>query len=254
MGSRYKGKVVLVTGGTSGIGRETSLAFAREGASVVITGRRDELGTKVAAELNEIGGGKGHFVKADITKPDDIERMVAETVSKYGRLDVAFNNAGLEGDLVPVTEQSIENYDRVFTANVRGVLLSMKHEIPAILKSGGGAIINNASIAGLIGMAGLSVYGASKHAVIGLTKSAALEWAKEGVRINAVAPAAIQTDMYDRFTGGDAAAKEQFVSYHPIGRVGTPDEIASAVLWLGSNEASFMVGHTLTVDGGFTAQ
>lgn len=254
MGSRFEGKVVLVTGGTSGIGRETALAFAREGASVVITGRREELGRKVAAELERIGEGRGHYVNADVAKPDDVKRMVAETVSKFGRLDVAFNNAGFEGDMVPVTEQTIENYDRVFTVNVRGVLLSMKHEIPAILESGGGAIINNASIAGLIGMAGLSVYGASKHAVIGLTKSASLEWGKEGIRINAVAPAAIETEMYDRFTGGDAKAKEQFASYHPIGRVGKPSEIAAAVLWLGSEEASFMVGHTLTVDGGFTAQ
>ncbi len=254
MNPRYEDKVVLVTGGTSGIGRETALAFAKEGASVVVTGRRAGLGAEVVAEIEQLESGRGHFIQADVTKPEDIERMVSETVSKFGRLDVAFNNAGLEGEVVPVTEQSLENYERVFSANVLGVLLSMKYEIPAMLETSGGSIINNASIAGLIGMPGLSVYAASKHAVIGMTKSASLEWGKEGVRINAVAPAAIETDMFERFTGGDDNAKAQFAEYHPIGRVGKPEEIASAVLWLGSDEASFMVGHTLTVDGGFTAQ
>jgi NAD(P)-dependent dehydrogenase (short-subunit alcohol dehydrogenase family) len=254
MSPRYEDKVVLVTGGTSGIGRETAIAFAREGASVMITGRRAGLGAEVVAEIEQLDSGRCHFLQADVTNLEDIQRMVSETVSKFGRLDVAFNNAGLEGDLVPLTEQTPENYEHVFSANVRGVLFSMKYEIPAMLKTGGGSIINNASIAGLIGMPGLSVYAASKHAVIGLTKSASLEWGKEGVRINAVAPAAIETEMFERFTGGDDDARAQFAGLHPIGRVGKPHEIASAVLWLGSDEASFMVGHTLTVDGGFTAQ
>ncbi len=253
MTASFSEKIVLITGGTSGIGEATAKAFAAAGARVAITGRRADRGQAVVDAI-QAAGGEAIFIQTDVTDTTQVEAMVAKTVEKFGGLDVAFNNAGLEGDLVPITEQTDANFDAVFNANVRGVMNSMKYQIPAMLKSGGGAIVNNSSIAGLIGMGGMSVYCASKHAVIGLTKAAALEWGKEGVRINAVCPAAIETDMYDRFTGDDADAQAYFASLHPIGRVGQPHEIADVVLWLCSDAASFMVGQSIPVDGGFTVQ
>ncbi len=251
----FENKVVLVTGGTSGIGRVTAVAFAREGAKVVVSGRREAEGQETVRQI-KAAGGEGIFVQADVAREADLAALVKATVDTYGRLDVAFNNAGIEGELGPVTDATEENYQRVFDINVKGVLLSMKHELPALLKSGGGSIINTSSVAGLVGMAGAAIYVASKHAVLGLTKSAALELAKQNIRVNAVSPAAIETDMFNRFTGGGAStdAGKYLAGLHPVGRVGNAEEVAAAVLFLASPAASFITGQSLAVDGGFTVQ
>ena len=251
----FANKVALVTGGTSGIGSATALAFAREGAKVVVSGRREKEGHEVVA-LIKGNGGEAIFVKTDVAKEADVKAFVAKTLSVYGRFDVAFNNAGIEGDAGKQThEQSVENYHAVMDINVLGVLLAMKHEVSAMLKNGGGAIVNNSSVAGLIGFAGVGVYVASKHAVIGLTKTAALEYATQGIRVNAVAPGGIETPMFDRFTSAlGTEAHDQIAALHPMGRTGRPGEIAEAVLWLCSGQASFVTGLTLAVDGGWTAK
>ncbi len=255
MSKQFENKVVLITGGTSGIGRATAVAFAREGAKVVISGRRKAEGAETVA-LVEKAGGKGIFLQSDVSDEEQVKKLVATVVDHFGRLDIAFNNAGVEGELAPLTEAKVETYNKVFDINVKGVFLSMKYEIPAMLKSGGGSIVNTSSIAGTIGMPAAGIYIASKHAVNGLTKTAALEVAKEGIRVNMVSPAAIQTDMLDRFIGDEQAEqkKQYFAGLHPVGRIGTPEEIASAVLYLSSPGASFITGHDLLVDGGFTVQ
>jgi len=251
--ARFTGKVVLVTGGTSGIGRATAIAFAKEGAKVVLSGRREKEGLAVVEEITKAGG-VAHFVQADVAKEADVKRLVEETVAKFGRLDAAFNNAGVEW-AGPLTEATETDYRRIFDINVWGVLVSMKHEIPAMLRAGGGAIVNTSSVAGHVGMAGASVYIASKHAVEGLTKTAALEFARQGVRVNAVAPAGIETDMLDRFTGGaESEQKKAFGEMHPVGRIGRSEEVAAAVLYLASDEAKFTTGISLPVDGGWLAQ
>lgn len=251
----FAGKVALITGGTSGIGAATALAFAHAGAHVVISGRREAEGEKVASEIRSRGV-KAAFVRGDVSSEADIERMVAASLSLNGTLDFAFNNAGIEGDLLkPVVDQTAENADRVFQINIRGVLLSMKHQIRAMLKAGGGRIVNNASIAGTIGFPGMSMYAASKHAVIGLTKCAALEYAKQNILVNSVSPGGIVTEMFDRLTGGpESDFAKQMAAMHPVGRAGHTNEIAAAVLWLCSPGSSFVTGHNLLIDGGFTAQ
>jgi NAD(P)-dependent dehydrogenase (short-subunit alcohol dehydrogenase family) len=255
MSKTFENKVVLITGGTSGIGRATAVAFAREGAKVVISGRRKTEGEETVALITKAGS-KGLFVQSDVSDEAQVKQLVQTTVDTFGRLDIAFNNAGTEGHPKPLTEASAEDYQQVFDINVKGVFLSMKHEIAAMLKTGGGSIVNTSSIAGTVGMAGAGIYIASKHAVNGLSKTAALEVAKQGIRVNIVSPAAIQTDMLDRFIGDESAdqKKAYFASLHPIGRVGQVDEIASAVLYLSSPGASFITGHDLIVDGGFTVQ
>lgn len=247
------GRVALVTGATSGIGLATAQAFARQGAKVVLAGRRQDKGEAAAGAIRETGG-DALFVQTDMDDDAQVEALIGRTVEHYGGLHAAFNNAGIEGDsFVPVHDQGLDNYERVFRTNVRSVLASMKHEIPAILQSGGGAIINNASIAGMIGFPGMSVYTASKHAVVGLTRAAAIEYAPQGIRINAVAPGGVETEMFDRFAG-DPEVRAQLDGMHPIGRAGRPEEIASAVLWLAAPENSFTAGTILPVDGAFTAQ
>jgi NAD(P)-dependent dehydrogenase (short-subunit alcohol dehydrogenase family) len=219
--STFNGKVALVTGGTSGIGKVTALAFAKGGAKVVISGRREAEGLAVVEEIKKAGG-DARFVRADVSREDDVKKLVEETVRHYGRLDVAFNNAGVEF-MQPLAEFSADEYRRVFDINVLGVFLSLKYEIPAMLKTVGGSVVNTSSIAGHIGMAGVSIYIASKLAVEGITKTAALEYAKQGIRVNAVAPAAIVTDMIDRFVGGETTDQGKYLaSLHPVGRMGRP--------------------------------
>lgn len=245
--------VVLITGALTGIGRATALAFAREGAAVVVSGRRDDAGHALAAELRALGA-RAEYLRADVRVEAEVRGLVEQSVERFGRLDVAVNNAGTEGQLGPVAEQSEANYRGTFDTNVLGTLLALKHEMRVMLKQGAGAIVNLSSVAGQVGIAGASVYAASKHAVEGLTKSAALEGAAAGVRVNAVAPGPVQTGMLDRFTGGNEEAKSGFLSSLPARRAGTPDEIAQAIVFLASDKARFLTGQCLAVDGGFTAQ
>lgn len=251
--SEFDGKVALITGGTSGIGTATAEAFASEGAKVVVTGRREEMGAEVIGKINA-DGGEAIFVRTDIQKSDDVKNMVAKTIEEFGRLDFAVNNAGVEQYFKPLADQTEEVYNMVMDTNVKGVWMSMKEEIPAMLETGGGAVVNTSSIAGVVGMANGPIYVASKHAVIGLTKSIALEFAKQNVRVNAVLPAAVETPMIDRFTQGQEEAYKYFESLHPVGRVGRPEEIADACVWLCSDKSSFVTGSSIRVDGGFTAQ
>ena len=246
--------VVLITGALTGIGRATALAFAREGATVVVSGRREPEGQALAAELLTQGAPATAFIRADVREEADVRGLVEQTVTRFGRLDVAVNNAGVEGQNGPIAEQSAENYDAIFDTNVRGVLFSLKHEMRAMLAQGSGAIVNLSSVAGLIGFAGASVYVASKHAVEGLTKSAALEGAAAGVRVNAVAPGPVQTDMMERFVGRSAEAKAGMLAANPSKRAATVDEIAQTIVFLASDKARYLTGQSLAVDGGMTAQ
>lgn len=252
MNTDYTGKVALVTGGTSGIGKATAIAFARAGAKVVLSGRREKEGAAVVAEIERLGGAAA-FVRADVAVEADVKAMVDFAVATYGRLDVAFNNAGVEW-MGPLEQATEAEYRRVFDINVWGVLNSMRHEIPAMLRTGGGAIVNTSSIAGHVGMAQVSIYIASKHAVEGFTKAVALEFAKQNIRVNAVAPAVIATDMVDRFAGKEGEMREYLKTLHPVGREGSSEEVAAAVLYLCSDAATFTTGVSLPVDGGFLAQ
>jgi NAD(P)-dependent dehydrogenase (short-subunit alcohol dehydrogenase family) len=252
MTTELEGKVALVTGGTSGIGRDTAVLFAKAGAKVVVAGRREREGQETI-ELVRAAGGEGLFVKADVSKAAEVETLVKKTVEKFGHLDAAFNNAGIEGVWVPIIRQSEEDWDRTIDINLKGVWLCLKYEIRQMLKQGGGgAIVNMASIAGLVGSAGAAAYGASKHGVLGLTKAAALETARNGIRINAVCPAAVETAMAERLFGEPEIHKAT-LGFHPMGRFGRPAEIAEAVVWMCSDRASFMTGQSLVLDGGFLA-
>jgi NAD(P)-dependent dehydrogenase (short-subunit alcohol dehydrogenase family) len=250
MASEFEGKVGLVTGGTSGIGRETAVLFAKAGAKVVVTGRREVQGNETI-EMVRAAGGDALFVKSDVSKAAEVETLIQKVVERFGRLDIAFNNAGIEGVQAPIVRQSEEDWDRTIAINLKGVWLCLKYEIRQMLKQGGGgAIVNMASIIGLIGTAGVAAYSASKHGVIGLTKTAALENAKSGIRINAVCPGFTETPMADRIFRAPAVRK-YVVDSHPIGRFGRPAEIAEAVVWMCSDRASFMTGQSLVLDGGF---
>jgi len=249
MSAELQNKVALVTGGTTGIGRDTAVLFANAGAKVVVSGRRETEG-KETSDLIRAAGGDGLFVKSDVSKPSDVQSLVQKTVEKFGRLDIAFNNAGIEGKWVPLIEQSLEDWDAVIDINLKGTWLCLKYEIQQMLKQGGGGtIVNMSSVAGLMGAAGAGVYCASKHGVIGLTRTAALEYAANGIRVNAVCPAVIETAMSDR-AFADPEANKRVLALHPIGRFGKPIEVAEAVLWLSSSKSSFMTGHYIVLDGG----
>ena len=248
----FEDKVVLITGGGSGIGRATALAFAREGARVVIGDRNVRCGAETVQIISDAGG-IASFRRTDVSVAADVEALVDHAMTTFDRLDLAFNNAGIEGEVRPLAEQSEANYDAVMETNVKGVWLCMKYEIPRMLEHGGGAIVNASSVAGLIGFPGIAIYAASKHAVIGLTKAAALEYSAQGIRINAVNPGLIDTEMADRLAAGVKTTKDGFVPLHPIGRIGRVEEVAETVLWLCSGRASFVTGHSMIVDGGFTA-
>lgn len=250
--SQFAGKVALVTGGNAGIGRAAAIEFAKQGAKVVVSGRREKEGHAVVAEIQGLGG-EAVFVRTDVSKATDVKAMIEQTLATFGRLDFAFNNAGVEQALTPLPDQTEETYDQIMDINVKGVWLSLKHEIPAMLKTGGGAIVNNSSVGGLIGFATIPIYIASKHAVNGLTKSVALEYAKQNVRVNAVAPGAIETRMFREFAAAPEV-KQALESAIPVGRVGQPEEIASVVIWLCSAGAAFTTGQIFAVDGGYTAQ
>lgn len=249
MAGNTKTPVVLITGALAGIGRATALAFAESDAKVVVSGRREDAGKKLVAELRERGA-EAEFIKADVRHEEDVRRLVDETVARFGRLDVAVNNAGTEGTPGPVVEQSAESYADIFDTNVLGVLLSMKHEMRVMSNQKSGSIVNISSVLGHIGMPGVSVYTASKHAVEGLTKSAALEGAAVGVRVNAVSPGPIETGMFNRFVGNNDEAKNGFLQTIPMKRAGRPEEVARLIVFLGSDNASYMTGASVPVDGG----
>src|ERR1700735_1139351 len=243
--------VILITGALTGIGRAAAIAFARKGATVVVTGRRDEAGKALAEELRALGA-EAEFINADVRDDDDVRALVDETVARFGRLDVAVNNAGTEGEVGPITDQTAETYSATFDTNVLGVILSMKHEVRAMQGQGSGSIINISSTYGHEAAAGASVYVGSKHAVEGISKSVALEIAKSGIRVNAVAPGPTDTGMLTRFTG-TSEIKAALMAGVPMGRLGLAEELASAIVFIASGEASFITGHILNVDGGHTA-
>ena len=253
MAGLTEGKVALVTGAGSGIGRATALVFAREGAKVVVSDIVVEGGEETVQQI-KAAGGEAIFVKADVSQAADVEALITQTVETYGRLDCAFNNAGIEGGVKPTIDCTEEEFARTIAVNLTGVWLCMKYEIQQMLSQGGGTIVNTASVAGLVGFPGLPDYVASKHGVLGLTKTAALEYAKSGIRVNAVCPGVIQTPMVERGAQLSPGFDELAVSMEPVGRFGQPVEIGEAVVWLCSEAASFVTGHPMTVDGGLVAQ
>ena len=246
-------RTALVTGGGLGIGRATALAFAEHCSRVAVVDIAEVEGEKTAEMIREKGE-EAVFFRADVSDPEQVKGMVRDVVDTFGRLDCAFNNAGIEGEQRKTADCSIDNWNRVIGINLTGVWLCMKYEIPEMLKRGGGSIVNMASVAGRVGFTNIAAYTASKHGVNGLTKTASLEYATENLRINAVCPGVIHTAMIDRFTGGDEEAMKQMAQMQPVGRMGRPEEVADAVIWLCSEEASFVTGHPLVVDGGFVAR
>jgi NAD(P)-dependent dehydrogenase (short-subunit alcohol dehydrogenase family) len=248
----FAGKTALVTGGSSGIGRGVALAFAQSGANVVVADIDVEGGEALVRQIRQAGS-RALFVRTDVAWAEDVEALVAATVEHFGRLDMAFNNAGIELEHQRLAESDEELFDRMIAINVKGVWLCMKHEITQMLKQGGGVIVNAASIAGLVGAPKHAIYSASKHAVVGLTKSAAAEYGRKGIRINDVCPGVIRTAMLDRALERDEGTEEALVRMHPIGRLGEIEDVASAVLWLCSDASGFVTGHSLAVDGALTA-
>jgi NAD(P)-dependent dehydrogenase (short-subunit alcohol dehydrogenase family) len=253
MAGRVDGKIALVTGAGSGIGRATALVFAREGAKVLVADVVVDGGEETVRQI-KAAGGEALFIKADMAKAAEVEAMVQKAVTTYGRLDCAHNNAGIEGATGRTADYREEDWDRVIRVNLTGVWFCMKYEISQMLKQGGGAIVNTASDAGLLGVPQMPAYVASKHGVVGLTKTAALEYAKSGIRVNAVCPGVIKTPMVERITGQRAGRAERMAAAEPVGRMGKPEEIAEAVVWLCSEAASFVTGLPMSVDGGIAAQ
>ncbi|MBP1183733.1 SDR family NAD(P)-dependent oxidoreductase [Methylobacterium sp. PvR107] len=245
---RFTGKVAFITGAASGIGRAAALAFAREGAQVAITDRTEAALDQLRAEI-EAASGEVLAIRCDVSVPEDVEAAVAKTAERFGRIDCAFNNAGVENKAAPVHEITLDEWDRILDINLRGTFVCMKHEIAQMLRQGGGVLVNTSSGAGIRGVAGGASYAASKHALIGLTKSAALDYAKANIRVNAVLPGNIETPMMDRFTGGDI---QKAIDLEPVGRLGKPEEIAEAVLWMCSDLGAFVTGAAISVDGGWS--
>jgi len=249
---KLDGKVAIVTGAASGIGRATAALFAAEGAKVVAADWSDAEGTK-AVEAITASGGAAVFVRVDVSQPDDVQAMIRKAVDLYGGVDVIFNNAGVEGEQAITADCSLENWDRVININLKGVFLGMKYALPEMLKRGGGSIINNASVAGIVGFRSIPAYCASKGGVIQLTKAAALEYAAQGIRVNAICPGVIWTPMVERFVGDNAEARKAFEAMEPVGRFGSPEEVARMALFLASDDSSFCTGAPFVVDGGFVA-
>ena len=253
MAKQLDSRITLITGGGSGIGRATAIACAEEGNKVIVADMDVEGGEETQHQIKDKGG-EALFIRADVSQTVDVEALVSRAVQQYGRLDCAFNNAGIEGESVPLAESTEEVWDRVLGVNLKGVWLCMKYELRQMLKQGSGAIVNNASFLGLLGSSSNPAYTASKHGVVGLTKSAALAYSKSGIRVNAVCPGLVETPLTDRKFGRFPERKEAAIARHPIGRLGTTKEIAAAVVWLFSDAASFVTGHSLSVDGEYVIQ
>ncbi|MEH2283066.1 MAG: SDR family oxidoreductase [Nostoc sp.] len=247
----YTGKVAFVTGAANGIGRATALAFAREGANVVVADISEQGNQETARMIEELGG-RAIAVRCDVTRAEEVKASLDKAVEAFGRLDVAFNNAGSEQAITTLADLTEEEWDRIVSINLRSVFLCMKYQIPLMLKQGSGAIVNTSSGAGVKGFKGQAAYVSAKHGVVGLTKAAALDYASQNIRINAVCPGIIDTPMMDRFSGGTPEGRQQVILQEPIGRMGQPEEIANAVVWLCSDAAAFVVGHALVIDGGQT--
>jgi NAD(P)-dependent dehydrogenase (short-subunit alcohol dehydrogenase family) len=250
---KIDGKVAIITGAASGIGKATALLFAQEGANVVVADFMDELGEETVKVINE-SGGKAVFVHTDVSKAEDVKNMIKTAVDTYGRLDIIFNNAGIEGASIDTANYPENVFDKVIAVNLKGVWLGIKYALPELLKNGGGSIINTTSVAGLVAFAGLSAYNATKGGIIQLTKTAAIEYAKQNIRVNCIAPGVIETAMVDRVLKAQPEAKAAFIQIEPVGRFGKPEEVAKAALFLASDDSSFITGTVLIVDGGLTAQ
>src|SRR6266516_2706058 len=247
----FAGKVAFVTGAANGIGRAAALAFARQGASVVVADGSEQ-GNQETARMIEEAGGRALAVRCDVTRVEDVKAALDKAVEAFGRLDFAFNNAGVEQATAALADLTEQEWDRIVAINLRGVFLCMKYEIPLMLKQGGGVIVNTSSGAGVKGFAGQAAYAAAKHGVVGLTKAAALDYAPLNIRVNAVCPGIIDTPMMQRFSGGTPEGRDRVIAQEPVGRMGTPEEIAAAVVWLCSDAAAFVIGHALVIDGGQT--